>query len=109
MDGARVDLSRRAALHDPPLVHDGDAIGHGQRFFLIVGHVDERDAKLLVEVLDLQLHLAGQLLVEGTEGFIHEEHGVAEHEDPGQGHTLLLAARQLPGISAPEPSQPSQV
>ena len=42
-DGGRpvVDLCRAPLLHDAALVHEHDAVGHGQRLFLIVRHVEE--------------------------------------------------------------------
>ena len=47
-----VEVGRAAELLDAPLVHDRDAVGHHQRFFLIVGDVDEGDAQFLVEALE---------------------------------------------------------
>ena len=43
-----VDLLRGTHLLDVALVHDNDGIGHGQRFFLVVGNVDEGDAELIL-------------------------------------------------------------
>jgi len=57
---AIVDVLRRADLGDQPLVHHCDAVGHHQRFLLIVRHVDERDPELPVERRQLALHLAPQ-------------------------------------------------
>ena len=33
---AQVDIFRRADLFDAAFVHDGQLIGHGERFFLVV-------------------------------------------------------------------------
>ena len=38
----RVDLLRCADLRDLPRLHHGDAVGHGERFALVVRDVDER-------------------------------------------------------------------
>ena len=42
-DGGRavIDLCRAPLLHDAALVHEHDAVGHGERLFLIVRHVEE--------------------------------------------------------------------
>ena len=49
--GARavVDLERRADLLDPAVVHHHDAVGHRQRLFLVVRHVDRGDAELALD------------------------------------------------------------
>ena len=41
--------ARRTDLHDLPIHEDRDAIGKGHRFFLIVGDVDRRDVKLVLQ------------------------------------------------------------
>src|SRR5690606_41190923 len=64
--GGLVDLRWRAELFDPALVHDGDAVGHGQRFALVVSDVDEGDADLALDAFELQLH--------GLAQFRSEEH-----------------------------------
>ena len=43
---ALVNVLGRADLLDHAAVHDGDAVGNGQRLFLIVGDVDGGDAHL---------------------------------------------------------------
>ena len=40
-----VDLARRRHLHDPAVVHHGDAVGHGHRLFLVVRDDDEGHAE----------------------------------------------------------------
>ena len=49
--GLIVDIGGRANLLDVPLVHDHDGVGHGQGLLLIVGHIDEGDAHLLLDPL----------------------------------------------------------
>ncbi len=65
---------------------------HRQRFFLVVGHVDERDPDLLLERLELELHLLAELQVEGAERLVEQEHRRAVHEGTGERDALLLAA-----------------
>jgi hypothetical protein len=52
-----VDVRRAADLLDPALVEDGDAVAYRQRLFLVVRDVDERDPDLLLDALQLGLHL----------------------------------------------------
>ena len=91
----------------PPL-HHGHAVRHGQGLFLVVGHVEHRDVQVLLDVLELELHVGTELLVERAERLVHQEHTRPEDERPGQGHALLLAARELarqPALVAGEPDQ----
>ena len=95
--GARVlvDLGRRAQLGHPGVVHDRDPVGHGERLFLVVGDVDEGGAELLVERLELELHLLAQLEVDGAERLVQQQDRGLEHQRAGQRHPLPLAAREL--------------
>ena len=61
VDGSAVDLRRRADLLDLSCVHHHDLIRHRQRLFLVVRDEDEGDADLLLDVLELLLHLLAQL------------------------------------------------
>ena len=45
-----------SALHDAAAVHDGDAVADHQRFTLVVGDVDDRDAELAVDAGEFELH-----------------------------------------------------
>ena len=57
--------------------------------------VDERDADLLLDLLQLDLHLLPELEVERAERFVEEQHlGLVDHR-PGQSDPLALAAGQL--------------
>ena len=59
-----VEDLRVAELLVAAAVHHGDAIGHRHRLLLVVGHVDERDPDLLLDPLQLDLHLLAELQVE---------------------------------------------
>jgi hypothetical protein len=56
--GLPVDLQRRADLLDHALVHHHNAVGHGQRFFLIVRHHDGGHAQALVQAPDFGAQVA---------------------------------------------------
>ena len=102
-----VDLGGRAHLLDDALAHDGDAVAHGERLFLVVGHVDEGDADVALQLLELELHGFAQLGVERAERFVEQQHGGLVDQRPRQGDALLLAARQLARL-APRSSCPSR-
>ena len=80
-------------------MHDADAVAHGDRLLLVVGDINEGDTDLALEVLEFELHLLAELQVESTQRFIQQEHLGPVHQRPGQGHPLLLAARQLGGLA----------
>ena len=64
-----------------------------------MGHVDERDPDLLLDRLQLDLHLLAELQVEGAERLVEEQDPRPVHERPGEGDPLALAARQLAGLA----------
>src|SRR5215831_2355811 len=97
--GRLVDVARGAHLLEPAAAHHCDAVRHGQRFALIVGDVDRGDPDFALQLLELELHAVTELLVEGAQRLVEEEHGGARDEGAGQGHPLLLAAGELAGIA----------
>src|SRR2546430_13177873 len=78
--------------HAGAVVQDGDAVAHRERLFLVVRDVEEGRAGLLLDVLELGLHLAADLLVECCERLVEEEERGLQHERPGQGGALLPPA-----------------
>ena len=97
-----VEILRRAELLVATLVHDGDAIGHRHRLLLVVRHVDEGDADLLLDALELDLHLLAQLEVEGAERLVEEQDGRPVDERARQRDALRLAAGDLVGLALVE-------
>src|SRR5205085_9515694 len=59
--GRLVDRLWRSDLLHAAVAHHGEAIGHRHRLLLVVRHVDERDADLRLDPLELQLHLLAEL------------------------------------------------
>ena len=103
-----IQLGRGAHLLDPAALHHGHAVRHGQGLFLVVGHVEHRDVQVLLDMLELELHVGAELLVERAERLVHQEDTRPEDERAGQCHALLLAARELarqPALVAGEPDQ----
>ncbi len=60
-----------------------------------MGHVDERDADLLLDRLELDLHLLAELEVERAERLVEEQHAWPVDERAGESDALALAAREL--------------
>ena len=102
---ALVQARRVAELLVPAVVHDRDAIGHRHRFFLVVGHEDERDPDLLLDPLQLDLHLLAQLQVEGAERLVEQQDGRPVDQRPRQRDALRLAAGDLGRLAPLEAGQ----
>src|SRR5690606_20768143 len=95
--GHRVDLAGRAHLLNAAAAHHHDPVGHGERFILVVGDVDKRDAQGVLQRLDLKLDLLAKLEVQCAQRLVEQEHLGLHHQRPGQSHPLLLPAGELPG------------
>ncbi len=102
VDGRVVDLGGGADLFDVARVHDRDAVTHRQRFLLVVRHVDERDADLALNPLELELHRVPQLEVEGAERLVEQQRARVVDQRAGQRDALLLAAGQLTRLALGE-------
>ena len=90
-----IDLPRCADLFKLAVVHDDNPVAHRQRFFLIVGHVDEGDAEVFLKRLELQLHLLAQLQIQRAQRLIQQEKLRVVGERSCDGDALLLAAGEL--------------
>src|SRR4029077_15602716 len=99
-DRVLVDFGGAGDLLDASLVEDGDAVAHGERLALIVGHIDEGDADLALDVLQFDLHLLAQFEVEGTQRLVQQKHARLIDEGAGKRHALALAAGELRGLAA---------
>ena len=83
--------------------HDRDAVGHRQRFFLVVRDEHERDADLALNPLELYLHRLAQLEIQCGKRLVEQEHGRAVDQGPGERDALALPAGQLVGLSLSRP------
>ena len=104
-----VDLLRRTDLLDLAVAHHGEPVGHRHGLFLVVGDVDERDPDLLLDALELQLHLLAELQVERAQRLVEQQHLGVVDQRAGQRHALLLAAGQLRRLAALEADQVDQL
>ena len=93
--GALVEVGGRARLLDLAAVHDRDRVGHAHGLLLVVRHVHERDADLLLDPLELDLQLLAQAQVERAERLVEEQRTRAVDERAGERDALLLTAREL--------------
>ncbi len=74
-----------------------------------MGHVDEGDADLALDALELELHHVAQLEVEGAERFVEQQRTRVVDQRPGQRDALLLAAGQLGRLALGEVGQPDDL
>jgi hypothetical protein len=72
--GLVVDFVGRAFLLDLAFVHHHDAVGHFQRFFLIVGHKEAGDVDFVVQPPQPAAQLLPHLGVQGPKRFIQQQH-----------------------------------
>ena len=94
VDRLVVNVRRGAYLLDIAVVHDNDAVAHGEGFLLIVGNVDEGQLQLLLYAAELYLHLLSQLQVKSPQRLVKEQHLGVIHQSAGNGDTLLLTSRK---------------
>ena len=104
-----VDLDRRTDLLDGALVHDDDAVGHGQRLFLVVCDHDGGDAEPAVKRLDLLAEKDADLGVKRRQRLVEEQQAGRGGQGAGQRHALLLAAGKLGRILASLVAQADQI
>src|SRR3990167_1737998 len=92
-----VQRARRALLRNQALVHHNDLVAHGHGLGLVVCDVSHRERQALLQRADLFAHLTAQAGVEVGQGLVEQQHLGLQHQRTGQGHALLLAAREFTG------------
>ena len=103
--GLVVNVGGGADLLDHAAVHDHHRVGHGQSLLLVVGDKDEGDPRLLLNLLQLHLHVLAQLQVQGPQGLVQQQDLGLVGQSPGDGHPLLLSPGELPHPSVGEARQ----
>ena len=68
-----VEVIAAAQTDDATVAEDGDALGQPQRLFLVMGDVDDGDAQAPVQLAQFVLQVFAQLLVQGAQGFVHQQ------------------------------------
>ena len=90
-----IQLVGLVALQQAAEIHDTDAVGEREGFFLVMRHQHGSDAELALDLADRAPEFLADLGVERTERFIEQQHFGLVRERTGHGHSLLLAAGQL--------------
>src|SRR5262249_32449723 len=103
-----VELGGRPELLDPAAVHDGDLVRHRHRLFLVVRDVDEGDPNVVLDRLQLELHLLAELEVEGAEGLVEQEHLRLVHERASERNAPPRAG-ELRWLPLPHPAEPDDL
>ena len=70
--GMVVDFAGGGDLFEGAVAEQGDAVGKGHGFFLVVGNEKEGDADFALEGLEFGLHLFAEIGVESGERFVEE-------------------------------------
>ena len=65
-----VNVLRCADLLDAALVHHHHGVGHGQGLLLIVGNIYKGNAHLLLDTLQLVLHILAQTQIQCAQGLV---------------------------------------
>ncbi len=90
-----INLFSSADLLHLPITHHRNPVRHGQRFFLVVSHINKRDADFILDLLQLQLHRLTQFQVQRPQRLIQQQHLRPVDQSAGQRHPLLLPTRKL--------------
>ena len=97
--GAVVQLEAGRPLQQAAGLHHAHAVGEGERFFLVVGDQQRRDAQLPQQLAQVLAQAAAQVGVEAGEGFVEQQQVGPRRERARQGDALLLAAGEFVGVA----------
>ena len=104
-----VDFSGRADLLDLALVHQHHAVGHFERFFLVVRDEDAGDVQLVVQAPQPAAQLLAHLGVERAERLVQQQHLGLDRQRARQRDALPLSAGELMRIAVGEPVELHQL
>ena len=107
--GPLVDFGRRGDLDQAPMVHDADAVGDRHRLLLVVGDDDEGETELLLQLHQLELRFAPQLLVERRKRLVEQEDARPLHQRARERNALALTAGELVRLALAEAFEPHQL
>ena len=105
---AAVNFGRGADLLDDAVVHDHDAVGHGQRFLLVMRDHDGGDAEPPLQRFHLDPQVGAHPGVQRRQRFVQQQQARRSRQRAGEGDALLLAAGQLRRVFAFLPGQVDQ-
>ena len=107
--GSLVQICWGGQLFDDAFIEYADSIRHRECFRLIVGDVDHRDFKIIVDMFYLVLHLFTKLFVKCTQGLIHKNQFGIKYQCARDRHPLLLAAGELAGSASTEAAKANHI
>jgi hypothetical protein len=81
----------------------GDPVGHRERLFLVVCHVDERESHLLLQRLQLDLQGLAELGVQSPERLVQQEHAGFSTSARASATRCCWPPEQLEGPALLEP------
>ena len=76
-------------------MHDADAIGEREGFFLVVRDEDRRDLQLALDFADRAAQFLADLCIERAERLVHQQHLRPVRQGARHRDALLLSTRQL--------------
>ena len=94
-----VHVAGRAGLFDPAFVHHNNAIGHFERFLLVVRDKHAGDVNFIVQAAQPAAQFLADLGIERTKWFIKQQHTRLHGERAGKRDALALAAGELRGVA----------
>ena len=105
-----VNFLRRANLPQRALVvHHRQPVRDTQSNFLIVRHVENRNAEFALQGLDLKTHFLAQIRVKVAQWLIEQQQARLGHQRTRQCHALLLATRKLRRQARFQTAQTNQI
>ena len=103
--GSGEHFGRRPDLLQPASVQNKYPVGHRYGFALVVSHVNEAAGQLLLQSLELHLHLDAERGVKRPQGLVQENDPGLGGNGPGQRDALLLTPAELLGTATAESLQ----
>lgn len=79
-------------------MHQEHPVGYQQRLLLVVGDEQRGQAQGALDLADLVAQVAADARVQRRERLVHQQDARLDHQRPGQGHALALAAGELLGV-----------
>ncbi|MNX73660.1 hypothetical protein D3C86_1050670 [compost metagenome] len=92
---AVIEIERHAELFELAGAQNGDLVGHGHGFHLIMRHIDHGIAETPVQAGNLAAHVDAQFRIEVGKRLIEKEHARLAHDGAANGDALALTAGQI--------------
>ena len=99
LSGLRYSSRGAATLLQHTVAQHRDAVAHGHRLHLVVGHIDGGGAESPLQCRDLVAGLHPQLGVEIRQRLVHQEHLRAAHDRASHRHPLALPTGEVFGFA----------